>query len=62
MLFKLINKIKENKKEKREEYQRMKVTVLNLYTGEKESFITDRAGLTGIAISGCYDLVDVEYL
>ncbi len=55
----MFKRIRERREEKARAKERIIAKVRNIYTGEIEEVKTDRAGLTGLAIAGCYDLIEV---
>lgn len=53
----IIKKITRRNKTTRKMYE---ITTLNLETGEIETSVSDASALTGIAITGMYDIVEMK--
>ena len=53
----IIKKITRRNKTTRKMYE---ITTLNLVTGEIETSVSDASALTGIAITGMYDIVEMK--
>lgn len=53
----IIKKITRRNKTIRKMYE---ITTLNLKTGEIETSVSDASALTGIAITGMYDIVEMK--
>lgn len=56
-MMNIIKKITRRNKTIRKMYE---ITTLNLKTGEIETSVSDASALTGIAITGMYDIVEMK--